>query len=211
MKCWIGVVSKEHALVGISGSFAQVCHGKKGPLSRMKAGDWFLLYSPKEFFQDKKPCQKFVGIGQVKSGNVYQFDMGGGFKPFRIDIDFKPCSEVDIKPLIEKLSFIRNKTSWGMAFRFGHLEIPFADFEFIANKMGIDLSHTQTDNEEKTPATKEAKRKLTIVEKPEDKKKLKEELKSPPSRYSLVCSNSSSSLLSCTPDTNINTSLPFKK
>ena len=31
MRYWLGVVSKEHVLRGVQGSFAQVCHGKKGP------------------------------------------------------------------------------------------------------------------------------------------------------------------------------------
>jgi len=46
-KFWIGVVSKEHVLRGVEGGFCQVCHGKKGPLNRMKKGDYLLYYSPK--------------------------------------------------------------------------------------------------------------------------------------------------------------------
>lgn len=137
MKFWIGVVSKEHALVGINGNFAQVCHGKKGPLSRMKKDDWLILYSPKEYFNVKGAYQKFVGIGRVISGVVYQFDMGNGFVPFRIDVAFKSCVEAEIRPLINNLTFIKNKNNWGMAFRFGHLEIPRDDFNLIANKMGL--------------------------------------------------------------------------
>lgn len=35
-KFWVGVVSKEHVQRGVKGGFCQVCHGKKGPLNRMK-------------------------------------------------------------------------------------------------------------------------------------------------------------------------------
>lgn len=139
MRFWIGVVSRSHALKGIKEGFTQVCHGKKSPLARMKRNDWFIFYSPKMEFEGKDPCQKFVGIGQVKTGDVYEFDMGGGFKPFRIDIEYKDCIETSIHPLIEKLSFIRNKKSWGMAFRFGHIEIPQEDFLLIAESMKVDL------------------------------------------------------------------------
>ena len=38
-------------------------------------------------------------------------------------------------PLIEKLSFIRSKTHWGAAFRFGYIKVPEADFALIADAM----------------------------------------------------------------------------
>ena len=40
---WVGVVSKNHVLRGVEGNFCQVCHGKGGPLNRMKKGDYLLL------------------------------------------------------------------------------------------------------------------------------------------------------------------------
>ena len=43
-KFWVGVVSKEHVQRGVKGGFCQVCHGKKGPLNRMKKGDYLLYY-----------------------------------------------------------------------------------------------------------------------------------------------------------------------
>ena len=29
MKYWMGTVSKEHVMIGIEGSFCQLCHGKR--------------------------------------------------------------------------------------------------------------------------------------------------------------------------------------
>jgi hypothetical protein len=46
-----------------------------------------------------------------------------------------PAQAADIRPLINQLQFIQNKSRWGYAFRFGHIEIPQADFELIAAKM----------------------------------------------------------------------------
>ena len=57
-KYWVGTVSKEHVLVGVKGGFCQVCHGKKGPLARMKEGDWLIYYSPKESFGGDEPRGK---------------------------------------------------------------------------------------------------------------------------------------------------------
>lgn len=43
--------------------------------------------------------------------------------------------ETPIRPLINDLSFIKNKQSWGFMFRFGMFEIPKTDFELIKNAM----------------------------------------------------------------------------
>ncbi len=48
-----------------------------------------------------------------------------------------------IKPLIEKLSFIKSKTHWGAAFRFGQLKVSQADFLLIAEAMGCERSFEQ--------------------------------------------------------------------
>lgn len=50
----------------------------------------------------------------------------------------------EIRPLIERLSFIQDKTHWGYAFRYGHLEIPRADFELIAAKIWKGKSAANT-------------------------------------------------------------------
>lgn len=35
IRYWIGVASREHAMKGIYGGFAQLCHGKEAPLKKM--------------------------------------------------------------------------------------------------------------------------------------------------------------------------------
>jgi predicted RNA-binding protein len=64
--------------------------------------------------------------------------MNAGFMPYRTDVHFMKCQEAPIKPLIQGLSFIRNKTHWGAAFRFGQLKVPQADFLLIAKAMGCE-------------------------------------------------------------------------
>ena len=137
---WIGVVSRAHVLIGVEGGFAQVNHGKRAPLQRMKAGDGLVFYSPKTDYPAGEPLQAFTAIGPVRTGEVYQADMGGGFLPFRVDVDWLPCDEAPIRPLLPRLSFIRDPAHWGAAFRFGHLEVPEADFRLIAAAMCADLT-----------------------------------------------------------------------
>lgn len=132
---WIGVVSREHVQIGQGQGFAQFCHGKRGPAARLKRGDWVIYYSPKESFSSKDPCQKFTAIGQVQDDAPHQVEQAPGFNPFRRQIVYSPAREVEIRPLIENLSFIRDKSRWGMAFRYGFLEIPQADFKLISGLM----------------------------------------------------------------------------
>ncbi|WP_404511776.1 EVE domain-containing protein [Bacillus sp. RC242] len=135
---WIGVASRDHVLQGAEGGFAQLCHGKSSPLKKMKAGDWIIYYSPRYHLQEANPCQMFTAIGKVVDDYVYEFDMGNGFVPFRRNIDFCPCTEVNIHPLINKLSFIQDKQRWGYPFRYGHLKINKEDFILIAKEIGIE-------------------------------------------------------------------------
>ena len=65
-----------------------------------------------------------------------QVEMAPDFKPYRVNVRFSRCKEAPIKVLVEKLSFIKSKTHWGAAFRFGQLRIPASDFALIAEAMG---------------------------------------------------------------------------
>jgi predicted RNA-binding protein len=85
--------------------------------------------------QETTPYQKFTAIGKVIDDDVFQFDMGNDFIPFRRNIDFISCTETSIDPLILHLTFIKNKKRWGYPFRFGHLEISEKDFKLISEKM----------------------------------------------------------------------------
>lgn len=138
MRCyWIGVASKEHVERGVEGGFAQVCHGKAGPLNRMKEGDWIVYYSPTLKFGGKQPCQCFTAIGKIKSGQPYTFPMSQDFVPWRRDVAFLPAKEAAIRPLIKSLAFIYDKNKWGFPFRRGCFDISEEDFNTIAEGMGI--------------------------------------------------------------------------
>jgi hypothetical protein len=133
---WIGVVSRSHVEIGVKGGFIQLNHGKKMPLQKFRAGDRLVMYSPRTSYPDGEPLQSFTAIGTIVSGEIYQVEMSPDFKPYRVDVRFSRCSEAPIKPLIETLSFIKSKTHWGAAFRFGQLKIPATDFALIAQAMG---------------------------------------------------------------------------
>lgn len=133
---WIGVASREHVKSGVEQGIAQVCHGKAYPLNQMKEGDWLVYYSPVIKFGGKEPCQSFTAIGEVKKGTPYLFKMSEDFIPWRRDVAFYPAYDVPIKPLLDRLSFITDKTRWGYPFRRGCFEIARHDFITIAKEMG---------------------------------------------------------------------------
>lgn len=134
---WIAVASREHVLIGVQGGFCQVCHGKEAPLKQMKEGDWIVYYSPNEKFEEKSPCQRFTAIGQLKAKGPYSFQISEDFIPWRRDVSFLSSKEAFIKPLLDELSFIKDKKKWGFPFRRGVFSVSFNDFSLIASAMGI--------------------------------------------------------------------------
>lgn len=136
-KYWIGVASYEHVQKGIKGGFAQVCHGKIGTLKYMSEGDWLIYYSPTYSFGGKDPCRSFTAIGTVDPGEPYIFKMSEDFIPWRRNVTFLKSQITPIEPLLEKITFIKDKKKWGFPFKRGSFEICIEDFELIAKSMRV--------------------------------------------------------------------------
>jgi EVE domain len=132
---WIVVASADHAQRGRSAGFMQACHGKRGPLQRLKAGDGVACYSPTETFRGKERLAAFTSIGRIKADPVYQADMGEGFRPFRRDVTYFDAQVAPIHPLLDELDLTKGNRNWGARFRFGLVEITADDFARIAAAM----------------------------------------------------------------------------
>jgi EVE domain len=141
MRYWIGVASYDHVLNGVSGGFCQLGHGKKPALEKMKPDDWIIYYSPRQKLEaSSATLQAFSAIGQILPRAIYQADLGD-FKPWRRDLRFlKVAQIVPIRPLIEKLEFIKDPARWGYPFHRGHLEIGQNDFELIVRTFDVQLA-----------------------------------------------------------------------
>jgi hypothetical protein len=142
LRYWIGVASQDHVQTGVREGFCQLCHGKGNPLKRLRPNDWIVYYSPRTAMTNGELLQAFTAIGQVLDGEPYSWDMDNGFIPYRRDVQFFPAQETPIRLLINQLSFIKNKQSWGYVFRFGLLEIPESDFQAIATAMNVTIPAT---------------------------------------------------------------------
>ena len=134
---WIAVASAEHVRRGRCEGFMQVCHGKAAPLRRVKPGSCVVYYSPTETFGGTARLQAFTALGIVRHVDAYQVDMGGGFQPFRRDIDWFETRPAPIKPLLDRLELTKGQRNWGQKFRLGLVAISARDMTLIADAMGV--------------------------------------------------------------------------
>lgn len=135
MAAWIGVAAASHVTRGQAGSFMQVCHGKQAPLARIQPGDTIIYYSPSTERAGGERLQSFTAAGIVRLGEPYMSDMGGGFTPWRRDIDWLEAQPAPIAPLLDRLELTRGKTNWGYGFRFGVVRISDHDRDVILDAM----------------------------------------------------------------------------
>ena len=140
MKNWIAVASAGHARRGRDHQptgFMQVGHGKLPPLRRIHPGDRVAYYAPAQTLGGKDKLQSFVSIGVVAPGEAYEFDMGGGFVPWRRDVAYLPANEAPIAPLLDHFHFVEDRRHWAAKFRFGLVQVDDHDMKLIANAMGV--------------------------------------------------------------------------
>ena len=134
-KYFLICASRDHVLKGVEKGFAQAGHGRKDLMSRPSEGDWVVYYSAKSVFGETAPLQKFTAIGVITDDEPYQQDNKSAFKPYRRNIDYKTSHETEIVPLLDKLTFIKNKKRWGFYLMSGFREISKEDFDVIRRAM----------------------------------------------------------------------------
>jgi hypothetical protein len=57
------------------------------------------------------------------------------FQPWRLAVQFHPCTRIDARPLVDQLSFVKDLSHWGLPFRRGLFTIPQDDFSLISDRM----------------------------------------------------------------------------
>jgi hypothetical protein len=139
MRCWVNTISRAHVRAGVEGGFTQAQHGRPSALKRLGQGDWIVFYSPRTEVQGGDVVQAFTAIGRVEDAVPYQVEMTPQFHPWRRRVAFVPAQEAPIRPLLDSLSFVKDRRQWGMVFRRGLFEIPEADFRVIARAMGATV------------------------------------------------------------------------
>lgn len=140
MTYWINTVSRGHVERGKAGGFTQANHGKPHPLRRMAKDDWIAFYSPKTDYPDGAPLQAFTALGQVCDDEIFQVDVPQvdrepAFQPWRRRVRYLDVIEAPVRPLIDGLGFITDRSNWGVRFRSGLFAIDQRDFEVIRDAM----------------------------------------------------------------------------
>ena len=135
---WMGVVHRDHALRGVTQGIVQTNHGAKFGVARMRPGDGFVFYSPKDVYPDGRSLREFTAIGIVAPGEVWQAEQGD-FRPWRRKVDWDDsATAAPITPLLDVLELTRGIRNWGLQLQKGHLPLSEHDFRIIAQQMGAE-------------------------------------------------------------------------
>ena len=136
---WIAVVPKVGVERCLAGGFAMFAHGRHDAVKRTKAGEWLAYYSPRTLLKGGDEMRAFTAIGKFTEREPYEAEMMPGRVGWRRDIAFeKGAREADVYPLLDALSFIKDRTHWGLFFHRSLFSVQRDDFALIAAAMGLD-------------------------------------------------------------------------
>jgi hypothetical protein len=137
-------VSADHVARGVSLGIAQVNHGKRAGLDRMRPGDWFVYYSPRQGMREGPPVQAFTAIGEITEGTVWQADEGC-FRPWRRAVKYRTTARrVTIADLHDRLD-LTAAPNWGYQLRRGLLPLTDRDLTTITGAMTGEAPTTRTE------------------------------------------------------------------
>ena len=129
---WIAVAPLDHVQAAVAGGYLEVGYGRAGPLERMRPGDRVAFYSPRATAEGE-PLQAFTALGEVSDAPLFQAP--AAHQPFRRAARWQAVTPAPVRPLLERLAFVRNKQHWGAAFRFGFVRVGRDDFTCITAAM----------------------------------------------------------------------------
>ncbi len=130
MNAWLGVVSRNHVERGVGLGIAQVMHGKRSGLERMRPGDWLVYYSPRTAYPDGEPLKAFTAVGQIVDDDIWQADEGD-FHPYRRKVDYLALKrEVPVADVSSRLE-LTSTPNWGYQLRRGLIPLSETDVTVI--------------------------------------------------------------------------------
>lgn len=144
IRYWLGVVHRDHVLRGVEHGFAQLNHGTKQAISRLREADGLIYYSPRVSGPESEPLREFTAIGRIADDTVFQDpdgavmtnSFGEPYRPWRRRVDYDPFAvAAPIRPLIPVLDFTSASPNWGFQLRRGLIELSKSDFEVIKAQM----------------------------------------------------------------------------
>ena len=138
-RCWVAVVPKVGVDRCVEGGFAMFGHGRFDLMKRTRAGDWLAYYSPRTVLKVGKEVRAFTAIGRFTAREPYEVEIDDGRVAWRRDIRFeKKARPADVYPLLDRLSFIKDREHWGLFFHRSLFSVGQDDFQLITRSMGLD-------------------------------------------------------------------------
>jgi hypothetical protein len=124
--------SKDHIDIGKENGYIQQKHPHR--IEKLRQGDYVVLYAGKAIYGSKEPYQRLVAVCQAIDGEYEKLPRKDGKGCFyRKKVNFLPFEEKEIRDLVPRLSFVKNKSHWGFYFMSGFIKIDEADFMEIMN------------------------------------------------------------------------------
>ncbi|MFD0483965.1 EVE domain-containing protein [Kineococcus sp. GCM10028916] len=134
-RAWLGVVSAAHVRIGVRHGFAQVQHGKRSGLDRLRRGDGFVHCSPTEEMGGRVPLRAFTALGVVVDDESFQAEQvmapGSSFRPFRRLVDDEPVQPLALEEVRDRLALTAS-ANWGYRLRRGLVPLDPQDFALLA-------------------------------------------------------------------------------
>ena len=134
---WIGVAAGKHVTIGVRDGFAMFAHGRHEAARRVQPGDWVVYYSPREGMNEGAKLRAFTALGQALAGEAAERQMQPGVTGWYRRMRWLDGKPADIYPLLDTLSFVKDRQHWGVYFLKSLFKIDGGDFALIANAMGI--------------------------------------------------------------------------
>ncbi|WP_448808363.1 EVE domain-containing protein [Agromyces bauzanensis] len=133
MSGWLGVVSAAHVRRAQRLGIAQVNHGRRAGLARMRPGDTLVYYSPVEERGDTSPLRAFTALGIVADDEIWQADEGD-FKPYRRRVVYAETRPLPLSELHDRLH-LTAQPNWGYQLRRGLIPLDEHDIALIRDNM----------------------------------------------------------------------------
>jgi hypothetical protein len=136
MANWLGVVSADHVRRAVELGVAQINHGARGPLTRMRSGDVVVYYSSIERFGGRTPYRRFTAIGTVTDTEVWQGE-DGEFRPWRRSVEYLSAEPVPLDDVRDVLH-LTAEPNWGYRLRLGIVPLDDHDVDVLRTRMTRD-------------------------------------------------------------------------
>lgn len=141
---WMCVVSRADAHLAQREGRLRLSAASERRVRRLSEGDGVLLYSPREGNRRGAVVRRFTAVGTVVTGTAYQLGddpHGSWCRDVRFD---EVRDEVEVAPLLERLSFVRPGAGWGVAFRPGFVRVAEADHRLVRAALTAGLTGAAT-------------------------------------------------------------------